>query len=173
MAGTPIAHTTLVPGATVAAVALNNNFEAINTYLDGTGLENQYIKNSLHNICWTWHVESVASLPETRQIGFKVPSTFSSGTGTFLSLQVFLQDSGAPGSVTVNLHNGSAFPPTSSTKLVATAIVADADGELTEATTFTTATFAAGDTFYIEYVAAGNSVTGITISLFAKADNRS
>ena len=171
MPGTPINHTTLVAGATIDAATLNTNFENVNTYLNGTGLENQYIENALHNVVFTWHMDEVAV--GTEQIGFKIPTSFSAAGGTFLELQAFVSEVNAAGTVDVSLHDDSVYPPTDVSRLHASNIQVDADGELLTETTFTTATFVTGDTFYIRYIVGANTVNGVTISLYAKADNRS
>jgi len=175
MPGSPIDHTTLVAGTAVAASTLNDNFEAINTYLDGTGLENEYIKNALHNVVLTWHMEEVPV--GTARLGFKVPATFSANGLEAVELQVFVSEVNTTGDVTVNIHDDTEFPPTADTRIVPTSITGDSDGDLVTTTDFTQGdhgpTFTIGERFYIEYVVAGTAVNGVTITLFAKADNRS
>tara|TARA_R110001583_G_scaffold21394_7_gene81268 strand:+ start:13419 stop:13928 length:510 start_codon:yes stop_codon:yes gene_type:complete len=169
MAGDPVEYTTLVAGSSVVAATLNTNFNGINTYLANPGLENEYIENSLHNDIFTWHMDEVPV--GTERIGFKVPATYSSNGLTLMELQVFTAEVGAGGTVNVNIH--TAFPPASGNKLMSSNIVCNSDGDLERETNFTTATHAAGNALFIEYVVASNAVGGVTITLHTKADNRS
>jgi len=169
MAGDPVEYTELVAGNAVVAGTLNTNFNGINAYLASPGLENEYIKNSLHNDIFTWHMDAVGV--GTSQIGFKVPATYSTAGLTLLELQVFVADIGASGTVNVNIH--TAFPATVGNKLMASNIVCNSDGDLERETNFTTTTHSVGAALIIEHVVASNSVRGLTITLHTKANNRS
>ena len=176
MPGTPVTRTALVAGATITAATLNTNFENINTYLDDPGLENEYIENPKHNVVWTWHMEEIPT--GTARICIKVPSSgFSTGGITLIEAQLFLSDEGSAGVVNVNIHDGTAFPPTSATRIIASDMTVDTDNGFDSATDFTQGdhgpTFPTGEKLYVEYEVTGNPVNGVTISLFAKAFNRS
>ncbi len=167
--GSPIDHTQLEAGDVVTAAGLNTNFDKVNAFLIAK-VADTYIANPKHNLIWTWHMDEIAV--GTEQIAIKIPATLTGG-GTFLELSAFTSDIGAGGSLVVNLHTSAAYPPTSATKLVGTALTADSDGDFASTTSFTTATFTANSTFYIQYVVIGNAVTGATISLYGSANNRS
>ena len=167
--GSPINFTSLVAGNTVTAAGLNANFALINTFLNA-GIANSKIANSKHNLVWTWHMDEIAT--GTEHIGVNIPATLTDG-GTFAELSVFASEVGAAGVIKARLHNNDVYPPTSLTG-VSTQITSDADGEFTETTSFTpNGAFAENSRFYIQYIVSGNAVQGVTISLYATADNRS
>ena len=171
VSGSPISHTTLVAGATVVASTLNTNFNAINSYLDDPGLENQYIENSLHNVGLTWHVKDIAT--GSYDIGFKVPASFG-GAFTLTEAQIYVRDS-TTGTITMNIH--TAVPIGSGNKIMSSDLVVNEDNEFATSTSFTANSFggsvSAGNALYIAYVVTTAAVEGMTISLFGKANNRS
>jgi hypothetical protein len=168
MAGTPVSYTPLVAGDVTDVDVLNTNFNAVNVTL-AAGLANTYIAKAYHNVALTWYVDAVPV--GTERIGFKVPTALG-GNFTLEELQVCVADVGSSGVVNVNIHNGSAFPPTSSTKLMASNIVANTAGHIERGSVFTTAAHSVGDALFIEYVVTVDGVGGLAISLFGKAENR-
>ena len=170
MAGTPISHTTLVPGATVSASTLNDNFEAINTYLTNTKLANQYIANPVHNWSMSWHMDSLAV--GTGIIYFAVPSSLTGGI-TAKEVQLWVEDNGTNGTVNVNIHTSNT--PSSGNQILANDLTVNADKATDSDTSFTHNSF--GGVFtsgvWIQYEVTTNSVSGVTINLFGVANNRS
>lgn len=170
--GTPINHTTLVAGGVVQASTLNNNFEAINTYLAGTGLENQYIENALHNWSMSWQMDSVHV--GTGIIGFKVPSGFSSNGLSLVEAQLFVEDVGGAGAVNVNIH--TAVAPSALNRIIPNDLSVNSNNTFDTDTDFSAnsfgGTFSTGASVYIEYEVTGSTVAGVTVTLFAKAENR-
>jgi hypothetical protein len=180
--GSPIDYTELVPGATVAASVLNANFEKTNTYISA-GIPNNKIANSAHNIVMTWTQSFVDIGTDTQHVyAFRVPVGV---TLTPVEIQLHCANV-TTASVKANFYtawDGSATlnPDTTSTRVFDAPPNVDADNELQTRTALRSGytSSAASSALYLglTLVDSSGGTTGdledVTITLWAKADNRS
>jgi hypothetical protein len=181
--GSPIDYTELVPGATVAASVLNANFEKTNTYIS-SGIPNDKITNSVHNLVMTWTQSFVDIGTDTQHVyAFKVPTGV---TLTPVEIQLHCANVAAA-SVKANFYtawDGSATldPDATSTRVFAAPPNVDADNEIQTKTALRSGytSSAASSALYLGLTlvdSSGGGTTGdledVTITLWAKADNRS
>jgi len=180
--GSPIDYTELVPGATVAASVLNANFEKTNTYISA-GIPNDKISNSAHNISMIWTDSFVNIGSATQHVyAFKVPVGV---TLTPVEIQLHCADV-TSASVKANLYtawDGSATlnPDSGGDRVFDAPPNVDADNEIQTKTALRSGytSSAAGNTLYLGLTLTDSSgantgdLTDVTVTLWAKADNRS
>ena len=179
----PIDFTELVAGGTITAATLNTNFEKVNTYFTTTKVPNAQVQNPAHNLMMTW-TDSFENISTDVQhvYAFKTPSGV---TITPVEIQLYCRNvTGA--SVKANFYaawDGSATlnPDTSDDRIFNVAPNVDADNEIQTQTALRSGytSTSGSSTLYLALTLVDSTVDGtgdldnVTVTLWAKADNRS